>query len=277
VKTIFSLVLTASIALLQPAQGGSRGSGHGRSFAPAQHSSASAGHYSGGSRNFSAGGARYYHSSPRYSSQASFRNRNYSASSSRYSSQAAFRNRAYLASSPRFSSQEAFRNRTSGQRLGVERNSSLRSRGFNNNNRIIAQHSANQHPNWDRGRDHFWHGHRCHWRNNAWVIFGAGFYPWGYGYYPYGPYSYYDDGYYDDGYASNEYSQEPVQAQYDSNGNSPVSQVQSVLAGDGYYHGSIDGSFGPETRNALIRYQRDHRLAVSGRIDGPVLAALRLR
>jgi hypothetical protein len=143
---------------------------------------------------------------------------------------------------------------------------------------VIARHGGNWHRNWDRNRDHFWNGHRCRWYNNAWVIFDLGFYPYGYGYgygygYPYGgAYPYYDNGYYDDNYAANEYSQD-----YDSSADSSVSQVQSALARDGYYRGAIDGSFGPGTRNALRRYQRDHGLDVTGQIDRPVIEALGLR
>jgi His-Xaa-Ser repeat protein HxsA len=103
------------------------------------------------------------------------------------------------------------------------------------------------------------------------VIIGPWLYPWGYSYYPYGAYSYYDDGYYDDGYAASEYSQ----SEYDA-GDSSVSQVQAALAREGYYHGAIDGSVGPATRNALRRYQQNHGLDVNGRIDRPVLEALGL-
>jgi hypothetical protein len=66
-------------------------------------------------------------------------------------------------------------------------------------NHVFAQHSANWHHDWDRSRDHWWHGHRCHFFNGTWVIFDVGFDPWwwswpcpGYDYgYPC------DDGYYD--------------------------------------------------------------------------------
>jgi hypothetical protein len=191
------------------------------------------------------------------------------------------------------SSQARYRNRTAYQsrQLAVNRTSALnpradarvnsryagnrrtapRQQDFNNQ-RVIARHSASQHPNWDRRRVHYWNGHRCHWRNNSWVILGLGFYPWGYGYgYPYGAYSYYDDGYYDDGYAANQYSE------YDNgNADSSVSQVQAALAREGYYHGAIDGSIGPATRNALRRYQRSHGLDATGQIDQPVLEALGL-
>jgi hypothetical protein len=258
VKTIgiFGLVVTASIALLQPAQG--RPQASGRSSSPAHHFSASAGHYSGGPRRFSGGGARYYGASPRFSSQAALRNRVYSPAGQRFAV-----NRT-TALTPRVYS-------ASRQRVASNRVASLRARGFDNQGRVLSQASRS----WDRGRDHFWHGHRCHWRNNAWVIIDPWlYYPWGYGYgyYPYSEYSYYDDGYYDDGYAPAEYSQ----PEYDS-GNSSVGQVQAALARKGYYHGAIDGSMGPETRSALRQYQRNHGLNVTGGIDGSVLEALKLR
>lgn len=149
----------------------------------------------------------------------------------------------------------------------------------------MARHTGNWNRHWDRRHDHFWRGHRCRWINNSWVIFAAGFYPYygypyGYGYYPYGSYSNYDDGYYDDSYASNEYSQQSYQPQtdYDSgDADSNVSEVQSALSREGYYSGAVDGSLGPGTRSALRRYQRDHGLAVTGRIDRAVIDALRLR
>ena len=74
---IFGVAVTASIALLQPAQGRSQGSTH--SFSPAQHYSAPAAHFSGHPRSFSGGNAQYYRSSPRFSSQTAFRNRAYPA------------------------------------------------------------------------------------------------------------------------------------------------------------------------------------------------------
>jgi Putative peptidoglycan binding domain len=139
--------------------------------------------------------------------------------------------------------------------------------------RALTQQSRN----WNRHHDHNWNGNRCRWHNNSWVIIGPWYpwgYGWGYGYYPYAAYSYYDDGYYDDRYAANEYSQ----SEY-NNGDldSSVRRVQEALARQGYYHGAIDGSFGPATQNALRRYQRNHGLGVTGEIDGQVIDALGLR
>jgi Putative peptidoglycan binding domain len=251
---IFGVVMTASIALLQPAQGRTQGSTH----SSAHHFSASAGHYSSHPRNFSGNTARYYRASPRYSS-------------ARYSSQAAFRHRTV--SNTRYVNRTSALNPRaysgSGPRSAVSRRAALRSQGFDSQGRVLAQSSRN----WARNRDHFWHGHRTHWRNNAWVIIDPWFYPWGYGYYPYGAYSYSDDGYYDDGSAPNDYSQ----SEYDNgSADSSVSQVQAALARKGYYHGAIDGSMGPATRDALRRYQRYQGLDATGQIDQRVLESLRL-
>ena len=183
-------------------------------------------------------------------------------------------------------SRGGFRNRTrsgDGTRFDGNRSSGFRNRGFNNNNnrgRIVGHRGRNWNRHWDKRRDHYWNGHRCRWINNSWVIFAAGFYPYGYGYYPYGgyypysSYSYYDDGYYDDRYASNEQTEpsDYVEGATDSN----VSQIQSALSRAGYYSGPVDGSLGPETRNALRRYQRDRGLTATGRIDRATINALGL-
>lgn len=268
----FGVVVAASIALLQPAEGRSRGSFH--SFSSAPHSSTSAGHFSSRSSNYYRSAPRNYSPATRSSSQAAYRNKTYTHSSSRFSSRAVSRNRV-AADSRQFRS-----NRTTAlnprvdsrfdSRRAANRTAGLRAQGFNNNQgRVLAQQSRN----WSRNRDHNWRGNRCRWRNNSWVIIGPWFYPWAYGYYPYASYSYYDNGYYDDGYAANEYSQ----SEY-ANGDldSSVRRVQAALAREGYYHGAIDGSFGPATQNALRRYQRNHGLGVTGEIDRPVIEALGL-
>jgi len=52
--------------------------------------------------------------------------------------------------------------------------------------------------------------------------------------------------------------------------------VQAELARLGYYHGPIDGNVDPgsKTSRAIALYQRDHRLPVTGAIDGNVIASL---
>ena len=257
--SIFSLVVASGITCLQPAQGRSYGASH--SFSPGYHYSGSAGHYSGRPSVYS-GGARYYRSAPRFSSQAAFRNRAYAAAPQLAANRTTALNpRAYSSSGPQ---------------LAAARRAALRSQGFDSQGRVLAQSSRN----WDRGHDHFWHGHRCHWHNNAWVLIDPWFYLWdypwgyGYGYYPYGAYSYYEDGYYDDRYPQGEYSEYGNGSGY---GDASVSQVQAELARKGYYHGAIDGSLGPATRSAVKQYQLNHGLAVTGQIDRSVVDALRRR
>jgi hypothetical protein len=90
------------------------------------------------------------------------------------------------------------------------------------------------------------------------VIFigSFGFPGWGWGWgswwgwdggYPYGYYGGYNYGDYGSGYG------------YGSR--SRVAELQRRLARAGYYHGSIDGVLGPQTRRALRAYQRDHGYA----------------
>lgn len=142
----------------------------------------------------------------------------------------------------------------------------------------MARHPASWHRNWDRSRDHFWHGRRCHFHNNFWVIYDPFFwdpYLYGYGYYPYN--AYYDDTYYDDGYAPSENMPTRYTNQRESETGSRLSEVQSALARAGYYDGPVDGRLGKATREALRRYQSDHGLEVTGNVDRAVVEALQLR
>ena len=161
-------------------------------------------------------------------------------------------------------------------------------------NHVFAQQSVGWHRDWDRHHDHFWNGHRCRWVNNSWFIFDIGFIPWfGWPYsdyyaydYPYGyPYGYdqgayqssyyygqnsYDSSDYDQGgYSSNDQSNYNDQGDNRSGSSNEsaaamVADLQDKLARAGYYHGQIDGVLGPETRHALLRYQSDKGLGVTG-------------
>jgi His-Xaa-Ser repeat protein HxsA len=53
-----------------------------------------------------------------------------------------------------------------------------------------------------------------------------------------------------------------------------VVRVQAALMRLGYHTGDIDGRLGPETREALKRYQRDHKLKETGRMDLETLTNL---
>ena len=292
----FGIAMTAGFTLLQSAEAGSRGAARSSSSAPhysaphysAPHYSAPARHYAGPSRSFSNNSARFY-APARFSSAPRFQNRSYTAAGPRVSPRTDFRNPTYVANRTRFSGNRtaAFNTRTSAQanaRLAAGRIPGTRAQAFNNNReRVVAQRSANWQRHWDRGRDHWWNGRRCHFHNNVWVIYEPLFwypYTYGYGYYPYD--SYYDSAYYDDSYASNEYapaddSASTYRSEPPSNGDSRVSDVQSALAREGYYDGPIDGKLGDATRRALRRYQRDHGLDVTGGITSGVIRALRLR
>jgi putative peptidoglycan binding protein len=75
------------------------------------------------------------------------------------------------------------------------------------------------------------------------------------------------------------------QAYYDPNGDTDQSQsnysvvvaAQERLAREGLYHGETDGSFGPEMRQAVGRYQSSHGLHVTGYPDKDTAAAMGLR
>jgi hypothetical protein len=156
-------------------------------------------------------------------------------------------------------------------------------------NHVVAQHSSNWHRDWDRRRDHTWHGHHCRFVNGSWVIFDLGFYPWWP--YWYGPsdfyaYGYYPDSYqygtdYDDSnlYQGEQYYGHDVNESSDgySESDSTVVAAQERLARQGYYRGRVDGVLGPETRRALARYQNSHGLRATGDLSSDTLEALGLR
>ncbi len=97
-------------------------------------------------------------------------------------------------------------------------------------------------------------------------------YPY-YGYYPYGYGGAYGYGY---GYGvvtrmvmatgiitdtamvtGNGYGAE-YQSRYGNSSQSRVSELQRRLSRAGYYHGSVDGVLGPQTRRAIRAYEQDH-------------------
>ena len=55
-----------------------------------------------------------------------------------------------------------------------------------------------------------------------------------------------------------------------------IASVQAELQRLGYNPGGVDGSFGPRTRRALIDFQQDNGLPVTGEIDEETLSALGL-
>ena len=109
--------------------------------------------------------------------------------------------------------------------------------------------------------DHDWWKHHC----VAIIFFDWGWWGWydgwwypAWGYDPYSDYEY----------------NEPI---YGANGLEPdqiVAGVQAKLQELGYYTYAIDGKMGPLTQSAIARYQRDHRMSITSRIDQPTLTSL---
>jgi Putative peptidoglycan binding domain len=159
---------------------------------------------------------------------------------------------------------------------------------------VFARRSAGWHPDWDRHSEHWWNGHCCRFINGSWFIFDLGFYPWwpygyGYPYYGYYPYNYYPSDYY---YPSGDYSYGYGPGAYDNGGGGyygsgtydssdqytdrTIADVQTQLAKEGYYRGEIDGVLGPETRRAIVSFQSDHGLRVTGNLTQETLSTLGL-
>ena len=78
-----------------------------------------------------------------------------------------------------------------------------------------------------------------------------------------------------DGDDADYYGQVPY-APPEQSADSRVARAQEQLARRGYYRGEIDGIFGPGTRRAVMRYQSDHGLRVTGRLNPEMLHALGL-
>src|SRR4030095_9893138 len=103
-----------------------------------------------------------------------------------------------------------------------------------------------------------WWGGR--WAGGGW----GGGWGWGggYGYYGYGD-PYYGGGYgypyygYGNGYG-NGYGAEFQYGRYGNSSQSRVGELQRRLSRAGYYHGSIDGVLGPQTRRAIRDYEQKH-------------------
>ena len=55
-----------------------------------------------------------------------------------------------------------------------------------------------------------------------------------------------------------------------------VEAVQQELIRRGYFGGKVDAMYGPDTKEALRKFQQDHHLADSGLINEATLHALQL-
>lgn len=156
----------------------------------------------------------------------------------------------------------------SGSRETLARQSNQRV--SNVRNHIVARHGANWHNDWDRKHAHFDHDRFFVFIDGFWCGLDAG-YPWDYlPYYPndYYPYDYYTD---TDPYDNNgtDYTVAPADS-------ATVEAVQTRLLNLGYYNGSIDGVFGPSTRDALAKFQIANQLNVTGSLSPDTLQSLGL-
>jgi hypothetical protein len=136
---------------------------------------------------------------------------------------------------------------------------------------IAAQHDANWHNDWDRRHVHFDHGRFFVFIDGFWCGLDDGFFPWDYlPYYPddYYPYDYYTNA------DPNDYNGSTYNI--GSTDSTTVQAAQTALIQMGYYNGSIDGVFGPSTRDAVARYQIANQLNVTGSLSPDTLASLGL-
>jgi hypothetical protein len=152
-------------------------------------------------------------------------------------------------------------------RFSAHRNFAAFHHGFDRDGRFFHDRDGR----FFRDRDDFFFRHRFF----VGFDFAAfGFPGW---WYPYDDWYPYPDAYYGD---PSSYSDEPASygadpashgTQYWSN---LANSVQTKLAQQGYYHGSIDGILGSGSQLAIKEYQTAHRMRITGRIDPKLLKAL---
>jgi len=149
-------------------------------------------------------------------------------------------------------------------RLSDQRYSNLR-------NHVVSQHDANWHNDWDRRHAHFDRNRFFVFIDGFWCGLDAGYFPWDY--LPYYPNDYYPYDYYTDvdphDYDGTNYNVDPADS-------ATVQAVQMQLARLGYYNGSIDGVFGPSTRDAVAKYQIANQLNVTGSLSPDTVQSLGL-
>jgi hypothetical protein len=142
-------------------------------------------------------------------------------------------------------------------------------------NHVAERHDQNWHRDWDRRHAHFSNNRFFVFEDGFWFGLDAGFFPWDY--YPYYAYDYYPYDYYPGYYADSEpyyyengvYSDTPMRDQ-------TVNAVQTRLTQLGYYHGPVDGVFGPQTRDAVAKYQIAKNLDVTGSLSAQTLQSFGL-
>ena len=269
-KQIISLLVSITCVALSPAiqaagNGGGGGGFHGGGFGGGFHGGGfRAGGFAGGvgmrGGGVGFGGARFSGSvqnfagaGPRFSSMGhpSSRQPVYDGRPNRSVTSNITSNRAAMAST-------------------VRPSQTLPQRGVNGRmNHIAERHDTNWHNDWDRRHAHFDHGHFFVFINGFWCGLDDGFFPWDY--LPYYADDYYPYDYYADSlpYNNNAYNIDPADS-------ATVQAVQRQLLDLGYYNGSIDGVFGPATRDAVAKYQIAKQLNVTGSLSPDTLQSLNL-
>src|SRR6266853_6821560 len=151
----------------------------------------------------------------------------------------------------------------------VRPSQTLPQRGVNGpiDHHIAERHDTNWHHDWDRRHAHFDHGRFFVFNNGFWFGLDNGFFPWDY--LPYYADDYYPYDYYADSlpYNNNAYNIDPADS-------ATVQAVQRQLLDLGYYNGSIDGVFGPSTRDAVAKYQIANQLNVTGSLSPDTIQSL---
>jgi Putative peptidoglycan binding domain len=156
-----------------------------------------------------------------------------------------------------------------GSRPAIARQSDQR---FSNvRNHVVSQHDANWHNDWDKRHAHFDHNRFFVFIGGFWWGLDAGYFPWDY--LPYYPNDYYPYDYYTD---ADPYDYNGINYNIDPSDSATVQTVQMQLARLGYYNGSIDGVFGPSTRDAVAKYQIANQLNVTGSLSRDTLQSLGL-
>jgi hypothetical protein len=145
----------------------------------------------------------------------------------------------------------------------IDPQTSQRLRNWHGNVSSTAQAQQNHWNNCHNHHNHNWWHNHCvafiFWDWGWWGWWDGWWYPaWGYD-----PYSYY-------GY------NEPVYGYGDLSPEQIVASVQVALQQQGYYQYAIDGQMGPMTKEAIARYQRDHRLPITYGIDPATLGSLNI-
>jgi hypothetical protein len=283
ILSLFALTISAALAIPVQAGGNGHAGGGGIGFSGGGGHTSSAAHVASPSFRASPGagfrGGRFMAPAPGFSS---------------YHTPMTFRQQRVGSFDRGFARSHQFATETANRRFDAprtlnHRDSRLTRNGTNSGNRfqnrgsntarahVFARRSADWHRDWDRHHDHWWQGHRCRFVDGSWFIYDIGFDPYDYWYpyeayaYAYNPYEYNAGVYEGDGA---DYYDQGAYDSSDQSADSTIPAVQEQLARQGYYRGELDGIFGPETRRAIMRYQSDHGLGVTGRVNMDTLHAL---